>query len=163
MQVPDRFRRHCRLLRGTALAVFFGLLFMLMLGMTGSPWLRSVDATADWTHDLSLLVVRSLPGFGYLWALWAIQRTFGDLGAGRLFHSTVARAMRHIGGGVLAGTLLNVFVVTNLWRWLSGGQGGYLYFALSGIVLGVVGSALILLARLIDQARALQDELDSFL
>jgi hypothetical protein len=29
--------------------------------------------------------------------------------------------------------------------------------------LGVVGSALILLARLIDQARALQDELDSFL
>lgn len=163
LHVPEQFRHHCRLLRIASLVVFVGLLLMLTHGATGSPWLRGTDSVAGLSQRVSLAVVSSLPGLGYLWALWAVQRALGDLGAGRLFHPTVARAIRQIGIGVLAGALLNVFVVTNLWRWLSGGQGGYLYFDLSGIVLGVVGCALVLLARLFDQARTLQDELDSFL
>ena len=68
--------------------------------------------------------------------------------------------MRHIGYGVLAGSLFNVFLVTNLMRMIGGGRGGYLYFDISGIVLGVVGAALVMLARLVDQARAMQAELD---
>ena len=110
-----------------------------------------------------LSLVRILPGAGYLWALWAVQRALADLAEGRLFHATVARALRHIGFGVLVGALLNVFAVTNLSRWIAGGHGSYLYFDLSSIVLGVVGAALVLLARLVDQARALQAELDEIL
>ncbi len=160
MPVPDRFRSQCRLLRIAAVAVFAGLLLLLGLGMVGLPWGTAAAADTGWTTRVLLSLVRFLPGLGYLWALWAVQRALGDLAAGRLFHPTVARAMRHIGIGVLAGALFNVFAVTNLSRWIVGGSGSYLYFDLSGIVLGVVGAALVLLARLVDQARALQAELD---
>lgn len=160
MPTADRFQAQCRLLRIGALVVFAGLLLLLATGMVGLPWRLATDAADGWSTRALLSVVRFLPGVGYLWALWAVQRALGELAEGRLFHGTVARAMRHIGFGVLAGALLNVFAVTNLSRWIAGGQGGYLYFDLSGIVLGVVGAALVLLARLVDQARALQAELD---
>lgn len=163
MPVPDRFRSHCRLLRIAALVVFAGLFLLLAMGMVGLPWRLATNADSGWTTRALLSFVRFMPGLGYLWALWAVQRALADLAAGRLFHATVARAMRHIGIGVLAGALLNVFAVTNLSRWIAGGQGGYMYFDLSGIVLGVVGAALVLLASLVDQARALQAELDEIL
>ena len=163
MPIPDRFRDQCRLLRIATLVVFSGLFLLLALGMVGLPWRLATDANSGWSTRALLSVVRFLPGLGYLWALWAVQRALADLAGGRLFHPTVARAMRHIGIGVLVGALLNVFAVTNLSRWIAGGHGGYLYFDLSGIVLGVVGAALVLLARLVDQARALQAELDEIL
>ena len=161
MTMPDRFRAQCRLLRIATLIVFFGLTLMLSLGLIGLP---SWHAQGMWAHGgirqtLSMLVP-GLPALGYLWALWAVQRALADLAGGRMFHATVARAMRHMGIGVLVGSLLNVFMVTNLIRMIVGGHGSYLYFDLSGIVLGVVGAALILLARVVDMARAMQDELD---
>ena len=160
MSFNPGFQRQCRWLRAATLLVLAGLLLLLALGASGLPWLPSnADAgSRDW-----LLLVRMLPGLGYLWALWAVQRALGDLAAGRLFHATVARAIRHIGLGVLIGALLNVFAVTNLSRLIAGGHGNYAYFDLSGIVLGVVGAALVLLARVVDQARALQAELDEIL
>ena len=166
MPIPDRFRQQCRLLRAATLFVFACLCMLL-----GVVWLAAashplrqvqVPGALDGTQKL-LTALHFSPGLCYLWALWAVQRALGDLAAGRLFHPTVARAMRHIGVGVLTGALVNVFAVTNLSRWIAGGHGGYMYFDLSGIVLGVVGAALVLLARLVDQARALQDELDEIL
>ena len=158
MPVTEGFRLQCSWLRAAALLVFAGLFLLLGLGLAGLPWRQSTVEDAGSSALLS--VVRFLPGLGYLWALWAVQRALADLAAGRLFHPTVARAMRQIGIGVLSGALLSVFALTNLSRWILGGHGGYLYFDLSGIVLGVVGAALVLLARLVDQARALQAELD---
>jgi len=163
MSMPRRYQQHCRLLRIATLMVFAGLLVLLSLGMVGHPWWRGTAATQDGSTWVLLAVLRFLPGLGYLWALWAVQRALADLGSSRMFQATVARAMRHVGLGVLAGALLNVFAVTNLWRWMMGGQGGYLYFDLSAIVLGVVGAALVLLAEVVDKARALQDELEEFL
>lgn len=160
MPLPDRFRSQCRVLRIAAFMVFVALLLLLGLGMIGPPWWPSSPKEQEESTRALLFLVRSLPGLGYLWALWAVQRTLGDLAEGRLFHPTVVRGMRHIGIGVLAGALLNVFAATNLYRLIEGGTGGYLYFDLSGIVLGVVGAALVLLARLVDQARALQTELE---
>lgn len=164
MPAPDhaRFRRQCRLLRGATLVVFAGLFLLLALGASGLPW-RSSAASTDEGTLLVLRLVRLLPGLGYLWALWVVQRALADLAAGRLFHATLSQALRRIGIGVLTGALLSVFAITNLSRWIEGGQGGYAYFDLSGIVLGVVGAALVLLARVIDQARAVQAELDEIL
>lgn len=164
MTMPDHFRAQCRLLRIATLVVFFGLALMLSLGFIGFPgWHMQRMPTGNGTRETLLMLVPVLPALGYLWALWAVQRALADLAGGRMFHPTVARAMRQIGIGVLIGALLNVFVVINLSRMLMGGHGSYLYFDLSGIVLGVVGAALILLARLVDQARALQAELDEIL
>ena len=162
MPAPDRFRSQCRLLRVATLFVFACL--CVLIGVTCvaaavGPWRQPAPGALDATQVL-LLAVRLAPALGYLWALWAVQRALRDLAAGLLFHPTVARAMRHMGAGVLAGALFSVFAVTNLSRWISGGHGGYAYFDLSGIVLGVVGAALVLMARLVDQARAMQAELD---
>lgn len=162
MTKPDRFRDQCRLLRIATLVVFFGVTSMLLLGLIGAPSWQNSSAGSG-AHGALRIIIPALPALGYLWALWAVQRALSDLAVGRLFHETVARAMRQIGTGVLVGALLNVFVVTNLIRMLMGGRGNYLYFDLSAIVLGVVGTALILLARLVDQARALQAELDEII
>ena len=161
MTTPDRFRAQCRLLRVATLVVFVGLALLLSLGFIGLPWMHAGDFPAGISRKAVLLTLAQvMPALGYVWALWAVQRALGDLASGRLFNATVARAMRQIGIGVLVGSLINVFVVTNLTRMIEGGRGSYLYFDLSGIVLGVVGAALILLAQVVDQARALQDELD---
>lgn len=158
MALPERFRHQCRWLRAATLLVFAGLALLLGLGASTLPWTR--EAGAGGGSTALLMLVRLSPGLGYLWALWAVQRALGDLAAGRLFHAAVARAIRHIGVGVLVGALLSVFAITNLTRLIQGGQGGVAYFDLSGIVLGVVGTALVLLARVVDSARALQAELD---
>ncbi len=163
MRQADRFRAQCRLLRIATLLVFAGLGLLFLVGATGAPWLFPARPDVVQANRALLMLIVALPALGYLWALWAVQQALGDLAAGRLFHVTVARAMRRMGTGVLIGALLNVFVVVNLSRWVVGGQGSYLYFDLSGIVLGVVGAALILLARLVDQARAMQAELDEIL
>lgn len=159
---PDaRFQRWCRLLRLACLMVLFGLAGLLLLAAFSLPSLHMTGLPDGVSRRaLMLVAVQSLPAIGYLWALWASQRALGDLATGRMFQPTVARAMRHMGIGVLAGALLNVFAVTNLARMILGGRGSYLNFDLSGIVLGVVGAALILLAHVVDQARAMQAELD---
>lgn len=161
--MSDPFRRHCRLLRVATVAVALGLGAVVALGLAGPPMLHGFDSSAlDPPQWRALRLVAALPAIGYLWALWSAQRALGELASGRTFQPTVARAMRQIGGGVLAGALLEVFALTNLIRLILGGRGSYLYFDLSAIVLGVVGAALILLARLVDEARALQVELDEF-
>lgn len=158
---PASFRRRCRVLRWATLFVFACLAGLLLPSLVGLPMVAPGSALHIRGGDrLLMLAIHGLPAAGYLWALWSVQRALGDLAAGRTFHPTVARAMRHIGGGVLAGALFEVFAVGNLARWALGGQGGYLYFDIATIVLGVVGAALVLLAQLVDQARALQAELD---
>lgn len=155
------FHRHCRVLRLATLVVGLGLFALVASGMVGPAMPSSFDARSlDPARWWTLRLVIALPAMGYLWALWSAQRALGELAAGRTFQPTVSRAMRHIGAGVLVGALIEVFAMSNLMRMVIGGTGGYLYFNLSAIVLGVVGAALVLLARLVDEARAMQVELD---
>lgn len=159
--MPDHFRHSCRVLRAATLFVFVCVALLVVSGAVGLPlWPIGSASRYEGLQRVLLTAIMGLPALGYLWALWSAQRGLGDLAAGRTFHPTVARAMRHIGAGVLIGALLEVFAVTNLLREVFGGRGSYLYFDLSAIVLGVVGAALILLASLVDRARALQTELD---
>jgi hypothetical protein len=159
--MPTDFRTQCRVLRLATGVVFAVLLVFVLSGVGSVPFWQHTGGLTE-GQRWAMHAVNALPALGYLWALWSVQRALGDLASGRTFHPTVARAMRHIGAGVLAGALMEVFVVLNLVR-LVVGHGSYLFFDTSAIVLGVVGAALILLARLVDQARALQAELDEIL
>ena len=154
-----RFARWCRLLRWGALFVCAGVAALVAVALLALFAGHGGSGEGSASRGL-LAAVRFSPALGYLWALWAVQRAFGELGAGAMFSAAVARAMRHIGYGVIAGALLSVFAITNLTRIVTDGRGGFMYFDLSGIVLAVVGAALILLARLFDRARELQAELD---
>jgi hypothetical protein len=162
--MSDAFRRHCRALRLATQVVFYGLALLVLTGAAGLPFFpNGAKLPEDFPTRLALFGVQALPAFGYLWALWSVQRALGDLGAGRIFHPTVARALRHVGFGVLVGSLLKVFAVTNLTRLFVDVRGNYAWFDLSAVVLGVVGAALVLLASVIDQARDVQAELDEIL
>ena len=60
-------------------------------------------------------------------------------------------------------SISSVFVVTNLTRILQGGQGGWFHFDVSGMTLGMIGGALFLLGRVLDQAADVQAELDEMI
>lgn len=153
------FQRHCRLLRALATCVFAGLSILLLIGVV-LPLLHT-GGMAKPTVMLGL--VHASPGICYLWALWVTRQALADMASGKVFHATVAQALRRIGGSVILGAILSIFAVTNLSRIIQGGHGGFAYFDLSGIVLAVVGATLIVLARLVEQARALEHELDEMI
>ena len=58
------------------------------------------------------------------------------------------------------GGLLSVFGVTNLIRIIEGGRGGWAWFDVPGMTLGMIGGALFLLAGVVEQAGHIQAELD---
>jgi hypothetical protein len=157
------FRRRSRQFRDLTTIVIVGLALVLLLGPLA--WLAQIvtHRTDPSARQAFLMADLLAPGLFYLFALWSIRAAFDDLGKGRLFETTVTAALQRVGWSLLAGGLISVFVVTNVARVLTDGRGGYLHFDLPGIVLGVVGAALVLLARLIDQARAIQAELDEMI
>lgn len=159
----DRFRQQCRGLRLAVVCVLVGLVALLALIYGAMPLIYLADHGRIVFRSLLLLLIHASPAVAYLWALWAVQHALGDMAEGRMFQPTVARALRRIGYGVIAGALLNIFAVTNLSRMLVHGRGGFAYFDLSGMVLAVIGAALILLARLVEQAGRLQRELDEMI
>ena len=63
MNISDRFRQQCRLLRIATLVVFFGLFLLLAVGAGGLPWFApGADAGAG--TRLLLMLARLLPGLG---------------------------------------------------------------------------------------------------
>lgn len=159
--MTEVFRRQCRALRHATLAVFVGLALVVLSGAGGLPWFPAGASLPEaFLPRLAVYGVQALPTLAYLWALWSVQRALGELSEGRVFHATLARALRHVGASVLTGSLLKVFVVINVTRLLLDLRGSFAWFEVSAIVLGVVGAALILLARVVDEARLVQSELD---
>ncbi len=117
---------------------------------------RRLEREAQRNLELIWLTGRQAPDFktiadfrrdsgeaiGKVCSQFILPLPLGDLGAGRIFHPTLARALRHVGAGVLAGSLLKVFAATNLTRLLVEMRGSVAWFDMSAIVLGVVGAAL---------------------
>lgn len=159
----DRFRRQCRWLRIGVGCVLAGLAALLVAVYVVMPLIYVADTGRMAQRSLLLLLIHLSPAVAYLWALWAVHHALGDMAAGRLFQPAVAQALRRVGSGVIVGALLSIFAVTNLTRMVIHGRGGFLYFDLSGVVLAVIGAALVLLARLVEQAGEMQRELDEMI
>lgn len=160
----DLFRKRCGQFRWLAvfMVVSVGLLMGLMyllapigLMLKGSPQIG--DRT---------LIASMIPGIApacYLFGVWSIGRAMGDLSKGRLFQPTVADALRRVGLALGIGGVFSVFIMTNVIRLIDETKGGYLHFDVPGMTLGMIGGALFLLGRVVDQAARVEAELDEMI
>jgi hypothetical protein len=159
-----RFRRMCAQFRWLAvfMVVSVGALLALTYGI--APGVLSLRGDLGITPMQWLSqVVRAAPGVFYLFAVWSIGSAMGQLSKGRLIQPTLVQALRRVGLALGFGGLLSVFGVTNLIRLMGEARGGYLNFDLPGMTLGMIGGALFLLGRVVDQAGRVQAELDEMI
>lgn len=162
----DRFRVMCRQFNG--LAIFMvccvGLLLVMMHAASPVAFLLRETVRPPEFADLWLAQsVKDLPQLFYLFAVWSTGRAMGQLANGRLIQPVMAAALRRVGLALGFGGLLSVFGVTNIIRLINGGQGGWMYFDVSGMTLGMIGGALFLLGRVMEQAGKVQAELDEMI
>lgn len=113
-------------------------------------------------HILTGLIMGS-PSFCYLFGVWSIGRAMSQISKGRLIQPTLADALRRVGLALGIGGLLAVFAVSNILRWIGASTGGYLNFDVASMTLGMIGGALFLLGRVLDQAGRVQAELDEMI
>lgn len=156
-----RFRLMCRQFRW--LAVFMvasvGALLALMQFAPLVLWLRDgrpLDALF-WRNLVSVV-----PPVCYLFGVWSIGRAMKRIADGALLQPAVASALRRVGLALGIGGVFSVFIGINLLR-LMGLANGYAFFDVPGMTLGMIGGALFLLGRVMDQAAAAQAELDEMI
>jgi hypothetical protein len=156
------FRRRCGQFRALAIFMVISVGALLALMHLVSPlvlWLR------DGRDPLYLAggVIRGFPALCYLFGVWSIGSALGQIGKGRLIQPILSTALRRVGLALGVGAVANVFIVTNLLRLIGTIKGGYLFFDVASMTLGMIGGALFLLGRVVDQAAAAQAELDEMI
>ena len=158
-----RFRRMCRQFRWLAVFMVCSVGAILALMYVIVP---AVFAARGEHRDLTLLlreIVWASPTLLYLFAVWSIGSALGQLAKGRLIQPTLSSALRRVGLALGFGGLLSVFGVTNLMRLLGDERSSWAYFDVAGMTLGMIGGALFLLGRVIDQAGLLQADMDEMI
>ena len=156
-----RFRTMCGQFRWLAVFMVVSVGALLALMYLVAPGI--LMARGDYAGTPSLWrieVLRALPTAFYLFAVWSIGSAMGQLSKGRLIQPTLVSALRRVGLSLGIGGLLSVFGITNLIRIIEGGRGGWVYFDVPGMTLGMIGGALFLLAGVVEQAGRIQAELD---
>ena len=159
----DRFRRRCGQFRWLAIFMVVTVGALIALMHVISPvtlWLR--DGVRD-REEVLTAVILGVPALCYLFGVWSIGRAMGELSRGRLFQPTVASALRRVGLALGVGGVFSVFIMSNLLRVIGEARGGYLHFDVPGMTLGMIGGALFLLGRVVDQAGRVQAELDEMI
>lgn len=158
------FRQRCAQFRW--LAVFMvtsvGALLALMHFVAPGVLLARGDydgTPVGWMSD----IVWALPTVFYLFAVWAIGSAMGQLSKGRLIQPILVHALRRVGLSLGLGGVFSVFGVTNIVRMIEGGRGGFAYFDVAGMTLGMIGGALFLLGGVMEQAGKVQAELDEMI
>lgn len=159
-----RFRRRCRQFRW--LAVFMVVSVGALLTVTSL-----IGPIVHWTRDSPeanetrylVGMIWAVPPACYLFGVWSIGQAMGQLARGRLFQPTVASALRRVGLALGIGGVFSVFIMSNLLRVIGETRGGYLNFDVASMTLGMIGGALFLLGRVVDQAGRVQAELDEMI
>ena len=160
----DRFRRRCAQFRWLAVFMVVSVGALLALMYLIAPGV--LMARGDYPHTpvgWLAQVVWALPTVFYLYAVWSIGSAMGQLARGRLIQPTLASALRRVGLALGFGGLLSVFGVTNIMRLIEGGRGGWAWFDVAGMTLGMIGGALFLLGGVMEQAGKVQAELDEMI
>ena len=160
----DRFHLRCRQFRW--LAIFMvcsvGAILALMHVVVPIVFLGRGEYRG-FEHLWLAEAVKALPTVFYLFAVWSIGSAMGQLAKGRVIQPVLAHALRKVGLALGFGGLLSVFGITNIIRFIEGGRGSWAYFDVAGMTLGMIGGALFLLGRVMEQADRVQTELDEMI
>lgn len=145
----EMLRKRARLLRDLVTLPLVVLALVMTVELLG---------TVAGNYNARAMVSR-LPVFFYLAAIWMVRAALASVARGALFDQVVPRLLERVGIALAAGALTNVFLVP--WIWMAAfDRGSYAWYDPAAITLGVVGFALILVARLLGQAAEMRAELD---
>ncbi len=159
-----RFRRMCAQFRWLAVFMVVSIGAGMVLTFVGAPlfmWLR--DGNVPWRAPQLGALIWFTPAAFYLFGVWSIGSAMGQLAKGRLIQPILSSTLRRVGLALGIGGVISVFGVSNLFRLLGYGPGGVLHFDVCGMTLGMIGGALFLLGRVMDQAGRIQAELDEMI
>ena len=157
-----RFQLMCRQYRWLAIFMVVSVGGLLAMMHLVAPLVLTIrgDRPVDDAYWRGL--VMASPTACYLYGVWSIGAAMKRIGAGALLQPAIAHALRRVGIALGVGGVISVFVAINLLR-LMGLATGWLYFDVPGMTLGMIGGALVLLGRVMDQAAAAQAELDEMI
>lgn len=161
----ERLRRHSLWLSRLTLFLFCATALIILLP-TAIGLATMVRGEAVARHIVFTFVLW-FPAFFYLYALWAIGRSFGAFARGGLFGSAMAKGCRRAGVALAVGATASALGVPNAVRLLAQQGlvparhrdfGSILIFDTAYLAVGVVGIALFLLGQLLERAAEVQKE-----
>ncbi|MBX9731420.1 MAG: hypothetical protein K2X59_08835 [Sphingomonas sp.] len=138
----------------TAILVVFVVL-CLVFGIELIGISRSARAPLILLYDV-------IPMPFFLAAIWSMRRAVILIGRGGAVESLLSALLWRVGVSLFLGGLALVFAAPLLVRLLTGG-GSYARYDSSAITVGVVGLALMIVARVVTEAGAMRTELDEIL
>jgi hypothetical protein len=161
----ERLRRHSLWLSRLTLFLFGATALVILIPITnGFGTILQREAVAP---HIVFRAVFWVPTFIYLYALWAIGRSFGAFARGGLFGPAVAKGCRRAGVALAVGAGASAVGVPNAIRLLAQHGlvpeplrrfGSVLIFDTAYLAVGVVGIALFLLGQLLERAAEVQQE-----
>ena len=157
------FRLRCRQFRWLAVLMVVSVGGLLALRYLIAPLVLAARDGRALGEGYWRGVIMAAPTVCYLFGVWSIGAAMKRIADGALLQGAVADALRRVGLALGIGGTASVFLVTNISRLMGLSHGGYLYFDVPGMTLGMIGGALFLLGRVMDQAAAAQAELDEMI
>ena len=155
---PSRLRHDCRrmsLWAGPASGLLAALLALEAFG----PWLA---ARPDGATVAAGLVDAVAPA-AFLVGLWRLGVAFGRFAESGRFAAALADGLRAVGLVLVLGGLFQTFAAPGLKIVAGRGPGYYVGLDAAAIVIAALGAALLVIARLLRRAAALEAELDTIL
>jgi hypothetical protein len=144
----------------TSLTLLFWFV-LLALAAERAGYAGAYDARASLGSVAAQLALAS-PAVAYLGALWKLRSLADRVAEGEGFAKAGANALRWSGVLLMLGAALALLVIPLLSRWTALGRARQIDLDVSTLIIGAIGLALLLIARLLDQARAVQSELNEF-
>jgi hypothetical protein len=137
------------------------LAILLILERLGAPALavsrQGVDAAT--LRGIGMPLIEITPDIAYLVALQSIRAALASFARGEFFAPLVTRMLARVGALLALGAFAATFVVPLVERALGRSPGYWIAFDVSGLVLGAIGLALIVIARVLQRASAIESEL----
>lgn len=145
---------------GLILAVALAALLAERLGYAG---LYTEGATPAVARATGLQLMLGAPGVAYLTGLWMLRRAVEGVARGDGFGRSVTGGLRGLGIALILGALLSMFVVP-LAHWATAQPRlRSIDLDIATFVIGAIGLALLLVARLLEHADRIRGELAEFL